>query len=89
MAIVKAVKKTIGKRVNKKHFIIFNNGGIISATTPKDWARAHQKFFNKYNFSDSDNTPTVGEIEKYLLNKESFSRIENNEIIILYQYLNL
>jgi len=52
------------KRSNKKHFIIFNNGGVISATTPKDWARAHQSFFPKKNFSDSDNTPTVDVIEK-------------------------
>jgi len=42
-----AVKKAKGKRVNKKHFIIYNNGGVISATTPKDWARAHQELFKK------------------------------------------
>ena len=32
------------KKVNKKHFIIFNNGGVVSTTTPKDWARAHQNY---------------------------------------------
>ena len=55
------------KRIYKKHFIVFNNNGIISATTPKDWARANQDYFPKYDFSDSYNTPIVEEIEKYLL----------------------
>jgi len=72
-------------RKYKKHFIIFNNGGVISATTPKDWARANQNYFPKFNFSDSENTPVVDEIEKYLL-KNGFSKIANNEIVILYQY---
>ena len=73
------------KRIYKKHFIVFNNNGIISATTPKDWARANQDYFPKYDFSDSYNTPIVEEIEKYLL-KNGFSKIENKEIVILYQY---
>lgn len=47
---IKTENKTKGKRLNKKHFIIFNNGGVISATTPKDWARAHQELFSGYNF---------------------------------------
>lgn len=76
-------------RIYKKHFIIFNNGGVISATTPKDWARANQTLFNGFDFSNSKNTPTVDEIENYLVVSESFSRIENNEIIILYPYLKL
>ena len=73
------------KRIYKKHFIVFNNNGIISATTPKDWARANQDYFPKYDFSDSDNTPVVEEIEKYL-SKNGFSKISNTEIVILYQY---
>ena len=76
-------------RIYKKHFIIFNNGGVISATTPKDWARANQTLFDGFDFSNSENTPTVDEIENYLVVSESFSRIENNEIIILYPYLKL
>jgi hypothetical protein len=77
------------KREYKKHFVLYNNGGIISATTPKDWARAHQELFNGFDFSNSENTPTVDEIENYLVVSENFSRIENNEIIILYPYLKL
>ena len=76
-------------RTNKKHFIIFNNGGIISATTPKDWARAHQALFNGYDFLNSDNTPTVDHIEKYLVNTEGFTRIENDEVVIHYPYTNI
>ena len=85
----KSIKTTKSKRVNKKHFIVFNNGGAISATTPKDWARANQTLFDGFDFSNSENTPTVDEIENYLLVSESFSRIKNNEIIILYPYLKL
>jgi hypothetical protein len=70
-------------RKNKKHFILFNNGGVISATTPKDWARANQELFTQYNFSDSKNTPTVAVIEIELL-RYGFSEVTNSEIIIFY-----
>jgi hypothetical protein len=76
-------------RVYKKHFILFNNGGVLSATTPKDWARANQKLFIGYDFSNSDNTPIVEAIEKYLVNQLGYSRIENDEVIIHYPYKNL
>lgn len=72
-------------RKNKKHFILFNNGGVISATTPKDWARANQELFTQYNFSDSKNTPTVAVIEIELL-RHGFSEVTNSEIIIFYKY---
>ena len=75
-------------RKNKKHFIIFNNGGVISATTPKDWARANQSLFPTFNFSDSDNTPIVDAIEKELL-RQGFSEIRNDDVVILYQYNSL
>ncbi len=77
------------KRKNKKHFLLYNNGGVISATTPKDWARAHQEFFLDKDFSDSDNTPTVNEIVNYLVNNNGFSRVENDDIVIHYQYIKL
>jgi len=73
-------------RTNKKHFIIFNNGGVISATTPKDWARAHQEYFPNKNFLNSDDTPTVNEIENYLVNNLGFGRAENDEIVIHYPF---
>ena len=75
-------------RINKKHFVIYNNGGVISATTPKDWARANQQLFSQYNFSDSKNTPTVAVIEKELT-KLGFNNLHNTEIVIFYQYSNL
>jgi hypothetical protein len=81
----KSGKKTKGKRINKKHFVLFNNGGVISATTPKDWARAHQTLFDGYDFSDSENTPIVDIIEKKLTTF-GFSEIKNSEIVIYYQY---
>ncbi len=74
------------KRINKKHFIIFNNGGVICATTPKDWARAHQNYFPNKDFSDSNNTPTVKEIETYLLEFLGFKRLNNNEMVICYDF---
>jgi hypothetical protein len=73
-------------RTNKKHFIIFNNGGVISATTPKDWARAHQAAFPNYTFEDSDSTPIVNIIESYLINNLGYRRVENDEIIIHYPF---
>jgi hypothetical protein len=76
----------MAKRTNKKHFIIFNNGGIISAATPKDWARAHQTFFSNKDFSDSDNTPTVDEIENYLTQHLNFKKLINDEIVVCYEY---
>ncbi len=81
----KLLNNTKRKRVNKKHFVLFNNGGIISATTPKNWARAHQTLFDGYDFSDSENTPIVDIIEEKLT-KLGFSEINNNEIVIYYQY---
>lgn len=75
-------------RINKKHFVLYNNGGVISATTPKDWARANQNLFSNYNFSDSKNTPTVAVIEKEL-SRLGFNQVINNEIVIFYQYKNL
>lgn len=79
------VNKTKVNRANKKHFVLFNNGGVISATTPKDWARANQILFDRYDFSDSDHTPIVDVIERKLSNM-GFSEISNNEIVIYYQY---
>lgn len=73
-------------RKNNKHIIIINNNGILSATTPKNWARANQELFDSFDFSNSDNTPTVNEIESFLINNRNFSMIENQEIIILYPY---
>lgn len=72
-------------RKNKKHFVLYNNGGVISATTPKDWARAHQDLFKGYDFTDSDNTPIVNDIERKLT-QLGFKEINNNEIVIYYQY---
>ena len=76
------------KRKNKKHFVVFNNGGVISASTPKDWARAHRSLFKDYDFSDSDNTPKDTKIEKQLI-QLGFSKVNNNEVIIFYDYLSL
>lgn len=73
-------------RKNKKHIIILNNNGVITATSPKNWARGHQSLFEKYDFSNSDNTPTINEIENFLVNNRNFSRIENQEIVILYPF---
>lgn len=75
-------------RKNKKHFLLYNNGGVISATTPKDWARANQTLFDGYDFSDSDNTPIVDVIEQEL-SRLGFTEINNNEIVIFYQYYSL
>jgi hypothetical protein len=77
------------QRVNKKHFLLLNNGGLINATTPKNWARANQDKFPKYSFVDSDNTPRTKEIERYLEENLKFNRVENNEITILYPYTEL
>jgi hypothetical protein len=76
----------MAKRKNKKHFVIYNNGGVISSTTPKDWARANQNCFPKNDFSDSDNTPTVEEIENYLMQYKNFGRLDNEEVVICYDY---
>ena len=77
------------KRENRKHFIIFNNHGVISATTPKDWARANQECFPRKNFMNSANTPTVNEVENYLINTLGFSKVDNEEIVICYPFINL
>lgn len=76
----------MSKRKNRKHFIIFNNGGIICTTTPKDWARGNQKFFPGKDFSDSENTPTVEEIENYLLQILNFKKLSNDEIVVCYDF---
>jgi hypothetical protein len=76
---------TSKKRKYKKHFVLYNNGGVISATTPKDWARANQHLFKSYDFSDSKNTPIVELIEDVLTNL-GFHDINNNEVVIYYQY---
>ncbi len=75
-------------RKYKKHFLIFNNHGVLSVTTPKDWARAQQGLFPSYDFSDSNNTPVVDVIEKELL-RHGFTEIKNNEVVIFYQYNSL
>jgi hypothetical protein len=77
------------KRVYKKHFVLFNNNGVISATTPKDWARGHQSNFPDHDFFSSDTTPTVEVIEDFLTTKLKFNKIENNEIVICYQYTSI
>lgn len=73
-------------RKNKKHIIILNNNGVLSVTTPKNWARANQNLFDGFDFSNAENTPIVNEIENFLINNRSFSKIENQEIVILYAF---
>ena len=75
------------ERINKKHFIIFNNNGVISASTPKDWARANQILFPNYNFVN--HTPTINVIEKYLIDNLKFHKVENEEVVICYAYYSL
>ena len=75
------------ERINKKHFIIFNNNGVISASTPKDWARANQILFPNYNFVNR--TPTINVIEKYLIDNLKFHKVENEEVVICYAYYSL
>ncbi|MBN9285567.1 MULTISPECIES: hypothetical protein [unclassified Flavobacterium] len=77
------------RRINKKHFILFNNNGVISSTTPKDWARANQEHFNNYDFTNSKNTPTVNVIEKFLVENLNYHKMENNEMVICYAYYKL
>jgi hypothetical protein len=75
-------------RKNKKHFVLYNNGGVISATTPKDWARANRNLFQNYNFLSSKTTPTVNLIEK-MLSKNNFLKLQNSDIVIMYNYISL
>lgn len=75
-------------RTNRKHFVLFNNGGVICATTPKDWARANQQLFDGYDFSNSDNTPIVDVIEREL-SRQGFRETNNSEVVIYYQYYSL
>jgi hypothetical protein len=75
-------------RKYKKHFVLFNNGGIISSATPKDWARANQNIFDDFDFSNSNNTPAVDFIERKLI-QLGFSGINNNEVVIFYKYNSL
>ncbi len=79
----------MGTRKNKKHFIIYNNGGVICSTTPKDWARAHRDIFPNKDFSDSDNTPTVEEIENYLIQHLNFTKLSDEQIVVCYDYIAL
>ena len=82
------IKQMYMSRIYKKHFVIYNNGGVISATTPKDWARANQSLFERYDFSNSDNTPIVEVIEKELT-RQGFRNVVNDEVVIFYQYNSL
>lgn len=84
--VVKSPKKA---RDNRKHFIIYNNGGVISATTPKDWARAHRNYFTKFTFINAKTTPTVDKIESYLSNNMGFERIEDAKIVVYYIYIEI
>ncbi len=77
------------RRQNKKHFILYNNNGVISATTPKDWARGHKEAFPNHAFLDSAHTPTDTQIENYIVRQLGYHQIQNNEIIISYPYLDL
>jgi|TARA_R110000796_G_scaffold63858_1_gene147666 hypothetical protein len=76
-------------RINKKHYLLFNDAGVVNATTPKNWARAHQDRFPNYSFDDTENTPRTKEIERYLEETLRFRRVENDEIVILYPFKEL
>ncbi|GEM_PF-1694964 len=76
----------MSSRTNKKHFVIFNNNGIISIATTKDWARGNQSLFSGYNFTNSKNTPTINIIEKYLISECNFTKITDDQVTICYEY---
>ena len=86
--VKKQTKTTKSKSVNKKHFMLYNNGGIISENIPKDWAMTHQELFNGFNFSNADKTPAVDVTENYLVNFGGFTRIANDELVIHYPNTN-
>jgi hypothetical protein len=77
------------KRKARKHFILYNNGGVLSATTPKDWARGHRDAFPNKSFNDSATTPIVDRIEDYLIRNLNYNRVENDEIVICYPFKDL
>lgn len=72
-----------------KHLIIFNNGGVVSATTPKDWARAHQDNFPNHAFDNAATTPTTNAIEAHMTNNLGYEEIGNDDIVILYRLRDL
>lgn len=76
----------MSKRINRKHFLIFNNNGVVAVTTPKDWARGNQQCFPDYNFSNSESTPTVDLIEKFLIEEMNFTKITDENVVMCYDY---
>ena len=66
----------------------FPSGHLAFPTTPKDWARANQSLFEGYDFSDSENTPNVDIIERQL-SVLGFKNVDNNEVVVYYEYNSL
>ncbi|GAC1426449.1 MAG: hypothetical protein NVS1B13_18020 [Flavisolibacter sp.] len=62
---------------------------MLSATTPKDWARAHPNVYLKKDFINSESTLTLHDSEKILAKTLGYQKIENKEIVICYPFKNL
>lgn len=69
--------------MNRDHYVIYFENGILTHTRPKDWARQHQEEFPTFNFKKK--LPTTDEISTYLIKKYGFTRIESENRVVTIQ----
>ncbi|HCY82128.1 MAG TPA: hypothetical protein DHV22_11255 [Xanthomarina gelatinilytica] len=71
---------------NKKHFLIFYSYNALAKISPRKWARYNQQLFPQYGFTCNEDHPTTNQIINFIVANYDFKRVENNEIVIHYNF---
>jgi hypothetical protein len=70
--------------MNKKHFVIFWENGIVKSLRSKEWADQNRECFNKYSFIGND-IPTSNEIDRYLVTERGFTLVADSEKFVCFK----
>ncbi len=72
--------------MNKKHYVIYFENGIVKTFKSKEWAEENRECF-KHSFIGQD-VPTSNEIDRYLVSEKGFSLISDNEKFVCFKLVN-
>ena len=69
--------------MNKKHYVIFWENGIVKTLRSKEWADQNRECF-KTSFIGND-IPTSNEIDRFLVSERGFTLIADSEKYVCFK----
>jgi hypothetical protein len=69
--------------MNKKHYVIFWENGIVQTLRSKEWADQNRDCF-KNTFIGND-IPTSNDIDRFLVSERGFTLVSDNEKFVCFK----